>query len=256
MSRALEAQIPQGTWASVFFGVPGAGLAQGESICDYVRVDGELIRQHSPQGRPVLKPNDGRLLRGQRSREKILRAARELFEERGFDKATLRTIAERAGMGASSIYRHFQSKEELLIAELVDLQEEAWRRFRDGDARKSPTRKRVRRFLDCQHELLAEDSDLTLIALRATTRPGARVASQVLALNDRTIGLLMEIMQMGRMQANLRRNVDVLEAARVVFNITQGARIPWANGMTDAETCRRAIQTGVDLLFGGLEGEA
>ena len=204
----------------------------------------------------MLKPNDGRLLRGQRSREKILRAARELFEERGFDKATLRTIAERAGMGASSIYRHFQSKEELLIAELVDLQEEAWRRFRDGDARRSPTRKRARRFLDCQHELLAEDSDLTLIALRATTRPGARVASQVLALNDRTIGLLMEIMQMGRMQANLRRNVDVLEAARVVFNITQGARIPWANGMTDAETCRRAIQTGVDLLFGGLEGEA
>jgi AcrR family transcriptional regulator len=204
----------------------------------------------------VLRPDDGRLLRGQRSRAVILRAARELFEERGFDKATLRTIAERAGMGASSIYRHFQSKEELLIAELVDLQEEAWRRFREGDERKSPTRARVRRFLDCQHALLAEDSDLTLIALRATTRPGARVASEVLALNDRTIGLLMEIMQMGRMQANLRRNVDVLEAARVVFNITQGARIPWANGMTDAETCRQAIQTGVDLLFGGLEGEA
>ena len=204
----------------------------------------------------ALRPDDGRLLRGQRSRAVILRAARELFEERGFDKATLRTIAERAGMGASSIYRHFQSKEELLIAELVDLQEEAWRRFREGDERKSPTRARVRRFLDCQHALLAEDSDLTLIALRATTRPGARVASEVLALNDRTIGLLMEIMQMGRMQANLRRNVDVLEAARVVFNITQGARIPWANGMTDAETCRQAIQTGVDLLFGGLEGEA
>jgi AcrR family transcriptional regulator len=206
--------------------------------------------------KPALRPSDGRLLRGQRSRAVILQAARELFEERGFDKATLRTIAERAGMGASSIYRHFQSKEELLIADLVDLQEEAWRRFREGDERKSPTRARVSRFLDCQHALLAEDNDLTLIALRATTRPGARVASQVLALNDRTIGLLMEIMQMGRMQANLRRNVDVLEAARVVFNITQGARIPWANGMTDAETCRQAIQTGVDLLFGGLEGEA
>jgi hypothetical protein len=50
--------------------------------------------------------------------------------------------------------------------------------------------------------------------------------------------------------------VDVLEAARVIFNITQGARIPWANGMTDAESCRKAIQTGVDLLFGGLEARA
>ncbi|MDE0884494.1 MAG: helix-turn-helix domain containing protein [Myxococcota bacterium] len=202
---------------------------------------------------PRLSPEDGRLRRGRRSRALILKAARELFEERGFDEATLRAIAERAGMGASSIYRHFQSKEELLIADLDELQEEAWRRFREGDDRKAPTRKRVTRFLDAQHQLLAEDSDLTLIALRATTRPGVRVAQQVLALNDRTIGLLMEIMQMGRMQSQLKRNVDVLEAARVVFNITQGARIPWANGLTDAETCRQAIQKGVDLLFGGLD---
>jgi AcrR family transcriptional regulator len=204
-------------------------------------------------GKPALRPDDGRLLRGRRSRDAILQAARELFEEKGFDQATLRTIAQRAGMGASSIYRHFRSKEELLISELADLQEEAWRRFREGDERNAPVRKRVSRFLDSQHELLAENSDLTLIALRATTRPGARVAAQVLALNDRTIGLLMEIMQMGRMQAKLRRNVDVLEAARVIFNVTQGARIPWANGMTDADSCRSAIQTGVDLLFTGLE---
>lgn len=216
----------------------------------------QLANHDQHPGKGALRADDGRLLRGRRSRVAILEAARALFEERGFDQSTLRAIAERAGMGASSIYRHFQSKEELLIAELVDLQEEAWRRFREGDDRKASTRKRVSRFLDAQHELLADDSDLTLIALRATTRPGAPMAGQVLALNDRTIGLLMEIMQMGRMQSKLRREVDVLEAARVVFNITQGARIPWANGMTDAESCRQAIQKGVDLLFGGLEKKA
>ncbi|MCS5635446.1 MAG: TetR/AcrR family transcriptional regulator [Myxococcota bacterium] len=214
------------------------------------------LDQDPGASKAALQPDDGRLIRGRRSRTAILKAARELFEEKGFDQATLRTIAKRAGMGASSIYRHFQSKEELLIADLDDLQEEAWKRFRAGDDRKAPTRERVNRFLDVQHELLAEDSDLTLIALRATTRPGARVSSQVLTLNDRTIGLLVEVMQMGRMQAKLRRDVDVLEAARVIFNITQGARIPWANGMTDAESCRKAIQTGVDLLFGGLEARA
>ena len=239
-----------------------AALALRRQVWDPVRVHGPLNAKKPQDAQPperdktALRPDDGRLLRGRRSRAAILKAARELFEEKGFDKATLRTIARRAGMGASSIYRHFQSKEELLIAELADLQEEAWQRFREGDERKAPVRKRVSRFLDSQHDLLAEDSDLTLIALRATTRPGARVAAQVLALNDRTIGLLMEVMQMGRMQAKLRRDVDVLEAARVIFNVTQGARIPWANGMTDAESCRQAIQTGVDLLFSGLEARS
>ena len=207
----------------------------------------------SPPARAPLKPDDGRLVRGRRSRARIREAARELFEERGFDGATLRAIAERAGMGASSIYRHVRSKEELLIDELVQLQEDAWLSFRKDDDRKRSTRERVARFLDAQHRLLAADRDFTVIALRATTKPEARVARQVLALNDRTIGLLMEILQMGRMSKDLDKRVDVLEAARVLFNITQGARIPWANGLVSSEVCFDAIRTGVDLLFQGIE---
>ena len=199
-----------------------------------------------------LRPDDGRLLRGQKSRARILKAARALFAERGFDEATLHAITKRASMGASSIYRHVQSKEELLMDQLADLQEEAWQRFRENDEREAPTQERVRAFLDVQHELLVENEDLTLIALRSTTRPGARVAKQVLALNDRTVGLLMEILQMGKMQRRLSKKADVLEAARVIFQITQGVRISWANGLMTADACRDAIGTGVDMLFEGL----
>ena len=136
--------------------------------------------------------------------------------------------------------------------QLADLQEEAWQRFREQDEREAPTQERVRAFLDVQHELLVENEDLTLIALRSMTRPGARVAKQVLSLNDRTVGLLMEILQMGRMQRRLAKKADVLEAARVIFHITQGVRISWANGLMTADACRDAIDTGVDMLFEGL----
>ena len=76
---------------------------------------------------PKLREDDGRLARGRRSRAKIREAAMALFRERGFDGATLRAIAAKAGMGTSSIYRHVQSKEELLIDELSALQEEEWK---------------------------------------------------------------------------------------------------------------------------------
>ena len=176
----------------------------------------------------------------------------ELFREKGFDGATLREIAKRADMGASSIYRHVQSKEELLIDELEAIQEAAWNRFREEDDRLRPTRERVHRFLDVQQELLLEDPDLTRIALRATTRPEARVAKRSLVLNDRTIGLLAEILQMGRKRQDLVRDINVLEAASALFHITQGARIPWANGLVSAKLCQRSIRAGVDLLFAGI----
>jgi len=199
-----------------------------------------------------LRPDDGRLVRGRRSRARIHAAARDLFRERGFDATTLRAIAERAGMGASSIYRHIRSKEELLVEQLGDLQEEAWNRFRRGEDRVGSARERVREFLDAEHALLARDPDLTTIALRATTWPEARVARRVLALQDRTIGLVAEILLSARSRGELRRDADVLAAARAIAHVTSGARISWANGLLDADGCRRAVDTAVALLFDGI----
>jgi AcrR family transcriptional regulator len=47
-------------------------------------------------------------------RETILRAALELFVERGFHGASVPAIAERAGIAAGTMYRYFPSKEALV----------------------------------------------------------------------------------------------------------------------------------------------
>ncbi len=204
----------------------------------------------------VQRADDGRLERGRRTRRRLREAARELILERGFDNATLRAIAQRAGMGASSIYRHVRSKEELLIWELADLQDEAWTRFRLGDDRGRPTRERVRRFFQVQHELLAERADFTVIALRAATYPRERAAREALKLNDRTVALLTEILQSGRKQGDLSPGLDVLAAANALFQVSSSARISWANGLVSESGCRRSIESSVDLLFQGIGNPA
>ncbi len=50
------------------------------------------------------------------SRRRIMDVAAELFLERGVDGGSLRQIADLVGMKASSIYYHFASKNELLVA--------------------------------------------------------------------------------------------------------------------------------------------
>src|SRR5262245_446924 len=210
------------------------------------------MEPHRPLPDRALRPDDGRLARGRRSRARIREAARSLFRERGFDRATLREIAARAGMGASSIYRHVESKEELLVQELADLQEEAWTRYRETDRRGEPTRERVLAFFDAQHQLLARDPDLTVVALRATTWPAARVSRRVLALQDRTVGLLAEILQAGRVRGDLARDVDLLGAARSLVHAATGARIAWANGLLNEAACRADVAASVALMFRGL----
>ncbi len=49
-------------------------------------------------------------------REAILAAALELFAERGFHGTVVPDVAERAGVGAGTLYRYFESKEALVNA--------------------------------------------------------------------------------------------------------------------------------------------
>src|SRR5690606_10097720 len=138
------------------------------------------------------------------------------------------------------------------VEDLAVRQEEAWRRFRREDDRSRTTRERLERFFAHQHQLLSEDPDLTTIALRALTHPEARVARRVLALHDRTIGLLAEILLQGRLRGDLARDADVMLASRALFHAALGARIPWANGLLSAAGCAAAIDSSPELLVRGI----
>ena len=49
------------------------------------------------------------------TKEKILQTAAKMFSERGYDKVTMREIADAVGIKAATIYHHFSSKEDILL---------------------------------------------------------------------------------------------------------------------------------------------
>jgi len=61
-------------------------------------------------------------------RDELLAAAAACFFREGYDAASMRTIADEAGMRTASIYYHFDSKDDLLVA----VHEEALRRIREA----------------------------------------------------------------------------------------------------------------------------
>ncbi|MCX5900118.1 MAG: TetR family transcriptional regulator [Proteobacteria bacterium] len=54
------------------------------------------------------------------SKEKIIEAAIEVFFDKGFDAASMREIAEKAGLTKPMIYYHFKNKEALYVALLEE----------------------------------------------------------------------------------------------------------------------------------------
>lgn len=73
---------------------------------------------------PAPQPTDAPPPPGHR-RDNVLQAAAQVFSEYGYKGATLRQIADAAGLLAGSIYHHFESKEALYEA----VQAEGYRRM-------------------------------------------------------------------------------------------------------------------------------
>jgi len=67
----------------------------------------------SNNGRPPKTPL--RNYNKQQTQDKILRAARHLFRERGFDGAMMDEIAESAKVSRATLYNYFEKKEAVLI---------------------------------------------------------------------------------------------------------------------------------------------
>jgi AcrR family transcriptional regulator len=62
------------------------------------------------------KKNETKTPKGEQTRMLILNTALDLLAERGYEKTTMRTIAEKAGVSLGNAYHYFKSKEHLIQA--------------------------------------------------------------------------------------------------------------------------------------------
>ncbi len=72
-------------------------------------------------GKTLVKPVGRRKEQSKaETRALILDSARSLFEEKGYEKTTMRKVAIRAGIGLGTIFKHFPGKSALLSAAFYD----------------------------------------------------------------------------------------------------------------------------------------
>src|SRR6478752_4363487 len=62
---------------------------------------------------------------GHGARERILDASYELFSHRGVRAVGVNEVIERAGVATATLYRHFPSKDDLVLA-FLDVREQRW----------------------------------------------------------------------------------------------------------------------------------
>jgi AcrR family transcriptional regulator len=88
--------------------------------------DGSLGREMYPQALRRVRTKLPKTSRGTRTRAKILVAAREIFDRRGYSAARITDVVERAGIALGTFYLYFDDKDDVLAALLESVFEDLY----------------------------------------------------------------------------------------------------------------------------------
>src|SRR5215470_11232510 len=77
-------------------------------------------------------PSDPKQARSKQTKEKIIQAAIQLFQERGYEKTTSNDIASAAGVSVGSFYVYFTDKRQLLLTVFDRLADELFKNIFDS----------------------------------------------------------------------------------------------------------------------------
>ena len=145
----------------------------------------------------------------QATREKVLEAARDLFNETGYDETTIRAIAERAGVSVGSVFTTFASKAVVLShvmeTRLADLHAEF---DRVAPFLRGSTADRLCSIFAIHYEFETRRVKLFLAHIAASYSPSNDPGVTPYGRNERLTRMLLDVLEDGKARGDVRPDLD------------------------------------------------
>ncbi|MCP4422552.1 MAG: TetR/AcrR family transcriptional regulator [Chloroflexi bacterium] len=173
------------------------------------------------------KPTSARRQRERAARrQSILDAAKAVFAKRGFQNATVEEIANQAELAVGTLYRYFQSKEELYVSMLFEAMELFRQNIEAARASATTPDEQLRTIWRFFYDFYVEQPE-SYLAFVFLHNEGLRnvISAEVLEkINQRTgenFRLVGEIVQAG-VEAGIYRPVDSQSVVDVLWSLLMG----------------------------------
>ena len=166
-----------------------------------------------------------RYANGERRRGEIIDAATEIFAEQGYERTSLRTIAERAGTNHQTLGHHFASKE-VLFAEVLERRAEQDRAERERLTERATVAEIVALMMRrnaANRAIIQLDTTLTAEAVAPDHPAHSFIGDHLEAFVSEVTQALQREQAAGR----LREGLDVPVLARLLTASVVGLQTQW-----------------------------
>jgi TetR/AcrR family fatty acid metabolism transcriptional regulator len=174
---------------------------------------------------PAVQPPE--LLRGTGKRERILRAAVEVFARTGYFSSKVSEIARVAGVADGTIYLYFQRKEDLLITIFREHMVDYLARLAVVLEEEGQPEKRLRRLLHFHLESLGRDRALAVV-FQVELRQSLKFMSMFTqeGVNE-YLGVVKRLIEEGQASGHFRRDLQPQIVSNSIFGILDELVTRW-----------------------------
>jgi len=190
-------------------------------------------------------------------RKSILDAAQDLFQREGYDETSIERIAEMAEVAAGTVYNHFQSKGDLLLALVAQDGEEVRAAGRQMIA--SPPKDpvfAVRRLLEIyvDHSLVHLSKGMWRNAMAtALTQPDSPFGIGYAELDRKLADQVGDLLRVLQKRGQIARQIDCQVAGDVLFEICNSLFMGFvAREKMSLAELKREMARQIRLVFTGL----
>ena len=156
--------------------------------------------------------------------ESVLRTAVEVFNERGYDGASMEDLSRRLGIAKSGIYHHVSGKEELLRMALDRALDGLWAAAERARSLDAPAIERLE-FL-VRGAVAVLESQLPYVTLLLRVRGNTDVERAALARRRSFDALVASLVAEAERDGDIRADIDPRLTARLLFG-TVNSLVEW-----------------------------
>jgi TetR/AcrR family fatty acid metabolism transcriptional regulator len=189
----------------------------------------------------------------QDTKERIRRAAVHVFSREGFDRTSVKSIAEEAGVAVGTIYNHFRDKDDLLISIFEEEFDQRMTFLEELRRARLPVRDQVQRLLEDHFGRAREHKDLAELLLYERFHRGGRLQKRIVPLQREIVERIAEILRAG-IDEGWIRPCHPKVVAQALFDLVQTMTACWVlsdPGEAD-EIFAAAPKELADLMWKGL----
>lgn len=148
----------------------------------------------------------------------ILRVGREVFAERGYERATTTEIAQRLAISEATVFTYFRGKRELCMRVIQDWYDEIIAAIEAGLPRQASVREQLE-FVVLTHLrlFLIQGTGLCALVLSEGRTKGQDLGEGFVELQRRYTAPLMELLARGQEAGEVRRDIPLRLLRSLVF---------------------------------------